>query len=322
MAAGITPTPFQTGFRLIDGNDLNNQFGHPRLSSQTGITAYAGGGQTNAYALTTRVNNVTTVASAGDSIRLQAIPLGKVVWVMNNGANAMQVYGAGTNTINGIATATGISQAAGSLVAYVGITTTDWRAETADAALFTSLILQGATSGTTTLVASATAGSTTQTFPAVTGTVASTSGTNLFIADVKKCTTQKDTITTALADITGLTGQVLVAGATYRFRCVLPGTSDTTSGISYGFNFTTATLTSIEATGLTYTSAAVAVTHTTTTTTQTLIIDSAGIRILSVIEGTMVVNAGGTVALQVGTHTGTTTASVYVGATMEFVRIA
>ncbi len=41
-----------------------------------------------------------------------------------------------------------------------------------------------------------------------------------------------------------------------------------------------------------------------------------------ILEGTMVVNAGGTVALQIGTHTGTTTCSCYLGASMEFVRIA
>lgn len=128
MATGITPSPFPTGFRLIDGSTLNTNFGHPILSSQTGITATASGTQATAYQLTTRVNNVTTVATAGDAIKLPANPLGKVVWVMNNGANYMQVFGSGTNTINAIATATGIAQPVGALVAYVGITTTNWQA--------------------------------------------------------------------------------------------------------------------------------------------------------------------------------------------------
>jgi hypothetical protein len=185
-----------------------------------------------------------------------------------------------------------------------------------------SVVLAGSTSGTTTIVASATAGSTVQTLPAVTGTVASTTGSNLFIADVKKCTAQTDTITTVLANVTGLTAQTLVAGATYRFRCVLPGTADGTSGIKYAFKYTTATLTSVEATGLGYTASAVAVQHTTTTTDATLLFDQAAVVIMTILEGSMVVNAGGTVALQVGTHTGTTTASTYLGATMEFVRIA
>ncbi len=141
-------------------------------------------------------------------------------------------------------------------------------------------------------------------------------------ADVKRCSAQTDTITTVLANVTGLTGQALVAGATYRFRCVLPGTADGTSGIKYAFKYTTATLTSIEATGMGYTASAVAVQHTTTTTDATLLFDQAAAVIMTILEGSMVVNAAGTVALQVGTHTGTTTASTYLGATMEFTRIA
>lgn len=143
-----------------------------------------------------------------------------------------------------------------------------------------------------------------------------------FLPNIKKCTAQTDSITTVLANVTGLTAQTLVAGATYRFRCVLPGTADGTSGIKYAFKYTTATLTSIEATGIGQTASAIATQHTTTTTDATLLFDQAAVVILVVLEGTMVVNAGGTVALQIGTHTGTTTCSCYLGATMEFVRIA
>lgn len=320
MAIGITPTPFETGFRLIDGNDLNTQFGHPRLSSQTGITATASGGQTNAFALTTRVNNVTTVASANDSIRLPASPLGKVVWVMNNGSNSMQVYGAGTNTINGIATATGLPQPAGSLVAYVGITTTDWRADEAEAGLFTSIVLQGSSSGTTTLRASAAAGTTTQTLPAVSGVVASTSGTNLFIADVTRCGTQVDNTGTTLANITNL-AQVVVVG-TYRFRAVLKTTAGGTGGFKIAFNYTTAVLSAIDATAYGYTATAIATAGTTTTTTQTSIISTATAYTSIILEGTMVVTTGGTVDLQMAENNANSTSSVLVGSTMEFVRIA
>jgi len=140
MANGITPSPFQTGKRLIDGSTLNTNFGHPVLSTQDAVTATASGTQATAYKLTTRVNNVTTVATAADSIQLQANPLGKVVWVMNNGANSMQVFGAGTDTINAIATATGIAHPAGALVAYVGITATGWEAQLADSATFGALV--------------------------------------------------------------------------------------------------------------------------------------------------------------------------------------
>ncbi len=182
-------------------------------------------------------------------------------------------------------------------------------------------IIAGASSGTTTLVASATAGSTTQTLPAVTGTVASTTGTNLFIADIKKCTTQKDSTSATLADIVGLTAQAVVPG-TYRFRCVLPGLADGTGGVKYAFKLTTTVLTSIEATGMGYTASAVAVQHTTTTTDQTLLFDQAAAVIMTVLEGTTVVGTGGTIALQTAQHTANATSSTYVGASMEFVRIA
>ncbi len=185
------------------------------------------------------------------------------------------------------------------------------------------LILLGSSTGANTFAAAnSSATNYTTTVPAVTGTLASTSGTNLFLPDVKKCSAQKDSITTALADVTGLTAQTLVASATYRFRCVLPGTADGTSGIKYAFTYTTATLTSVEATGIGYTASAVAVQHTTTTTNSTLLFDQAAAVIMVVLEGTAVINAGGTVALQIGTHTGTTTCSCYLGATMEWVRIA
>lgn len=212
--------------------------------------------------------------------------------------------------------------AAGKPAATLEQTTTQDIADLAVMPDVDNLVLNGSSSGTTTLRATAIAGTTTQTFPAVTGTVASTSGSNLFIADIKKCTAQTDSITTVLANVTGLTAQTLVAGATYRFRCVLPGTADGTSGIKYAFKYTTATLTSIEATGIGQTASAIATQHTTTTTDATLLFDQAAVVILVVLEGTMVVNAGGTVALQIGTHTGTTTCSCYLGATMEFVRIA
>jgi len=142
-----------------------------------------------------------------------------------------------------------------------------------------------------------------------------------FLPNILKCTTAAAPATTGLVAVTGLSGQVLVAGATYKFRCVLPGLADGTSGQNYAFKYTTATLTSIEATGIGYTASAVAVQHTTTTTDATLLFDQAAALVMVILEGTMVVNAGGTVALQTGLHTGTTAGATYVGATMEFIRI-
>lgn len=88
-------------------------------SAATGITAYAGGGQTNATQLAAQTNHVTAVATAADSVKLPASAPGMSVTVINGHAsNSMQVFGAGTDTINDVATATGVAQAAGKTATY------------------------------------------------------------------------------------------------------------------------------------------------------------------------------------------------------------
>lgn len=97
-------------------------------STTGGITAHSGGTQAAATQLTTMVNRVATVAAQGDSVALPAAQLGLEVCVINAGANAMQVFGnnAAGDTINGIATATGISQGVGTVVWYTCSTAGNW----------------------------------------------------------------------------------------------------------------------------------------------------------------------------------------------------
>lgn len=249
-------------------------------------------------------------------------------YTYQNTTNAVATLTGGTGvTVSGI-TALNAGDSARYLVTYTAaatITMVGFMAAQSSSASDPSVVLAGSTSGTTTLLASAVAGSTIQTFPAVTGTVASTSGINLAITDIKRSSAAVTAnATTTFANITGLTAQALVAGATYRFRAVLPSTvASGTGGIKYAFNYTTATLTSIEATGIGYTASAVAVQHTTTTTTQTALFTQAAVVIMTVLEGTMVVNAAGTVALQMAQNTSDASDSItLVGSSMEFVRIA
>lgn len=77
----------------------------------TGITAFAGGGQTSATQLTTAINRITTCATGADSVRLPQAIKGACVFVANDGAASCTVYGYGTDTINGVATATGVALA-------------------------------------------------------------------------------------------------------------------------------------------------------------------------------------------------------------------
>lgn len=82
------------------------------------IVAHAGGGQASATQLTAMENNVTTVATAADSVKLPASAAGMCVTVINSGANALQLFGNGSDTINGAATGTGISLPAGKTGLY------------------------------------------------------------------------------------------------------------------------------------------------------------------------------------------------------------
>lgn len=89
-------------------------------SCEDGITAAAGGGQAGAYQLTATISRVATVATAADSVKLPPSEAAMVIHVVNGHAsNSLQVFGAGTDTINDVATATGVAQAAGKSATYV-----------------------------------------------------------------------------------------------------------------------------------------------------------------------------------------------------------
>lgn len=120
------PTPFQSGARLIDGDELNNAIGYPDWANNPGITALAGGGRTGAPVLMLGLNSVTTVASGNDSVVLPRGNAGSVVVVANAGANAMQVFANGSDTINGTAGATGISVANAKRIMFFAVAQGVW----------------------------------------------------------------------------------------------------------------------------------------------------------------------------------------------------
>jgi hypothetical protein len=79
------------GARLIHGGDISRLVGIV-ASAKTGITALAGGGVVNATQLSAYINEVTTVATTNDSVKLQPAVAGMEVTVVNSGANALRVY--------------------------------------------------------------------------------------------------------------------------------------------------------------------------------------------------------------------------------------
>lgn len=91
----------------------------PIADTEVGITATAGGTKAAARPLTAAINEVSVCATAADSVLLMPAKRGLCIFVDNNGAASMQVFGQGTDTINGVATGTGVAQAAGLAAMYV-----------------------------------------------------------------------------------------------------------------------------------------------------------------------------------------------------------
>lgn len=79
------------------------------------VTAHAGGGKSAATSTgAAELISIGTVATANDSVLIgqPALP-GKLLVISNDGANSAQLFGLGSDTINGVATGTGVAQAAG-----------------------------------------------------------------------------------------------------------------------------------------------------------------------------------------------------------------
>lgn len=107
MTVGVPPTP-GGGPALVDQNWLNGLAGGANRSFINGRTATAGGTKAAAYQIPAGVAIVgfSTVATAGDSALLPAALAGTIVCVRNAGVASMNIYGRGTDRINGSTTAT------------------------------------------------------------------------------------------------------------------------------------------------------------------------------------------------------------------------
>ena len=86
------------------------------------ITAKASGNHATAIPLTTFVSNLTTVATDKDSVVLPVMNAGEVIIITNSGTKDAQVFAAGTATINGVATDTGVALTTLKTGIYVAVT--------------------------------------------------------------------------------------------------------------------------------------------------------------------------------------------------------
>lgn len=99
--------------------------GHLVLSTTAGITANAGGGQAGATLLTSNYNEVSTVASGGDSVKLETAQAGLRQTIINNGANDAAVF-PNTGDDLGAGVDTSVILASGNNITYVAYDATNW----------------------------------------------------------------------------------------------------------------------------------------------------------------------------------------------------
>lgn len=117
--AGITTIP--------KGSTLSFEAGSiVKTGAQNASTAFAGGGQTSAVPLTGQVNRITTVATAGDSVKLPQSQAGMWLIATNKGAAAMDVFPFLGDAINGAAANSAVRQMVGSSVLYSSAVAGQW----------------------------------------------------------------------------------------------------------------------------------------------------------------------------------------------------
>ena len=109
----------------VDAADVSGAI-RDMVSSATGITAFATGGQANATQLTKAFNRVTTVATTADSVKLPVAVAGMTVVVKNAGANSMDVFPATGGTINALSANTALAVAAAASVMFVSTLAGAW----------------------------------------------------------------------------------------------------------------------------------------------------------------------------------------------------
>jgi hypothetical protein len=95
----------------------------------TTITAFATGGQASATALTGEFNNVTTVATAGDSVKLPTAAAGLSITVKNSGVADLAVFPASSDSINALAVNLSVTIPVSGMITFKAINATVWETQ-------------------------------------------------------------------------------------------------------------------------------------------------------------------------------------------------
>jgi hypothetical protein len=108
------------------GAEVNGLTASSAGGMNTGVTAFATGGQGSATALSLGMNNVTTVATAGDSVKLPTAATGNVVRVKNSGATALDIFPNTSDSIDALAANLAVSLDPGGTAQFHAISVTVW----------------------------------------------------------------------------------------------------------------------------------------------------------------------------------------------------
>lgn len=104
----------------------NGSSGFPVNLPNQAVSAGGSTGQANATLLTSTLNQVTTASIAAAPVMLMPAGSHWCQTVINATANSIQVFGMGTDTVDGAASGTGVPQAAGATVTYCSAVAGTW----------------------------------------------------------------------------------------------------------------------------------------------------------------------------------------------------
>jgi hypothetical protein len=122
-----TPDPFAPGYRLTDGNQLNDRVANPQWSTTSSLTAKAGGTVFTSARIVDTVTQITAASAPNAGVVIeQALP-GRLLWIVNDAPNTVVVFAEGGSTIDGIPGDIGITLAAGANIYLIATDVNTWQ---------------------------------------------------------------------------------------------------------------------------------------------------------------------------------------------------
>ena len=109
------------------GQNMAAQFKYIEGSVEDAITATASGSQTTSYQLTAQVSRISTVATTADGVKLPLAVPGMALTVINDGANAAQVFPTAPDTIDAVTSATGVALSAAKRATFFCVVAGKWQ---------------------------------------------------------------------------------------------------------------------------------------------------------------------------------------------------